>query len=517
MSVDESGAVRATDALIDSAESRLIDRDERLHNEDLAPVPPNERKWGAFAIFNVWTNDVQSLAGYSLAASLFIGAGISGWWVFAAIILAGTVVMFLVNLSGRPSVRYGIPYAVMARTQMGVLGAKVPALIRGIVGMFWFGAQTYFASTAVALALHAIFPHEPTAEFLGMTLVDWIALVIVMIFQVILFSRGLEGIARFLNFAGPAVYVVMVLLLIGIWVQAGGELLEGVGSLFKGDKTGGAAVVAFFSVVGTMIAYFAAVVVNFGDFSRQTTSVKAMRRGNFWGLPVSLTFFTFLALFITAGAYMVYQNGQGEPATNPAEIVGLVGNTWLTIIAAITFFLATIGINLVANFIPPAYDLANLLPSKISFRVGGWITALFGFIVGALWVAAIGEMGLPKFVDTLGAILAPLYGVLVVDYYVLRKQRIHIRETFTMDPKGIYHFRNGWNVRALVAASCAAVFSILTVWLPALEALGGFAWLLGALLGGLFHYVAMRGKIIIDPSTEVTAAGEELYERGSNA
>lgn len=501
MSTLEPGKIRQEDTLISDEDSLIHHRDDRLHNDDLAPVPADQRKWGAFAIFNVWTNDVQSLAGYTLAASLFIGAGINGWSVFAAIILAGTIVMFLVNLSGRPSVRYGIPYAVMARTQVGVLGAKVPALIRGIVGMFWFGAQTYFASTAVALALHAVFEAEPTGEFLGMTLIDWIALVIVMAFQVLLFSRGLEGISKFLNFAGPAVYVVMIILLVGIWVQAGGDLLEGVGSLFEGDKTGGSAVVAFFGVVGTMIAYFAAVVVNFGDFSRQTTSMKAMRRGNFWGLPISLAFFTFLALFITAGAYMVFQGGQGEPASNPADIVGLAGNTALTIIAAITFFLATVGINLVANFIPPAYDLANLLPSKITFKVGGWITAGAGFIIGALWVSAIGAMGLPKFVDTLGAVLAPLYGILVIDYYVLRKQRLHIRETFTMEENGIYHFTNGWNVRALVAAGIAACFSMLTVWLPALEALGGFAWLLGALLGAVFHYIAMRGRVIIDPTT----------------
>ena len=490
---DSLGAIRETDAVVDSA---LHDRDSRLHNEDLAPVPQAQRKWGAFAIFNVWTNDVQSLAGYTLAASLFIGAGISGWGVFAAIILAGVVVMLLVNLSGRPSVRYGIPYAVMARTQMGVIGAKVPALIRGIVGMFWFGAQTYFASTAVALALHAIFTYEPTGTFLGMTLIDWVAIVLVMAFQTYLFSRGLEGISRFLNFAGPAVYVVMILLLVGIWIQAGPELITGVGTLFQGETTGWAAVVAFFGVMGTMIAYFAAVVVNFGDFSRQTTSVKAMRWGNFWGLPVSLAFFTFLALFITAGAYMVYQGGTGEPATNPAEIVGLVGNTWLTVIAAITFFLATVGINLVANFIPPAYDLANLVPSKISFRMGGWITAVAGFIVGSLWVAVIGVIGLEKFVDTLGAVLAPLYGVLIVDYYLLRKQSLKLQDAFTMDKKGIYHFTNGWNVRALVACGVASLFSIATVWLPFLQQLEGFAWLLGAFLGGLFHYIAMRKEII---------------------
>src|SRR5699024_4480914 len=158
-------------------------------------------------------------------------------------------------------------------------------------------------------------------------------------------------------------------------------------------KTGGHAALAFFGVMGTMIAYFAAVVVNVGDFSRQTTTVKAMRRGNFYGQPVSLTFFTFLTLFITAGAYILYHDGVCEPATNPADIVGLADNTLLTVIAAITFFLATVGINLVANFIPPAYDLANLMPSKITFRGGGVITAAVGFVIGALWVAAIGDMG----------------------------------------------------------------------------------------------------------------------------
>ena len=138
-----------------------------LYNEDLAPLPEEKRRWGAFEFFNVWTNDVQSLAGYTLAASLFITAGINGWWVFAAIILAGFFVNFLVNLTGKPSVKYGIPYAVMARSSMGVRGAQFPALIRGIVAIFWYGAQTYFASTAVALAINAIIVHASRSDLHG--------------------------------------------------------------------------------------------------------------------------------------------------------------------------------------------------------------------------------------------------------------------------------------------------------------------------------------------------------------
>ncbi len=474
----------------------IQDTDPSLHNEDLAPVPPSRRRWGWFEIFNVWTNDVQSLAGYTLAASLFITAGINGWLVFAGIVLAGIVVMVLVNLSGAPSVKYGIPYPVMARTSMGVRGAQFPAMVRGIVGIFWYGAQTYFASTAVALAINAVLDTGGGPAFLGLSVVDWVSYLVVAGFQVMLFLRGLDGIVRFLNFAGPAVYAVMVLLLVAIWWQAGDELLGSVGTLFGGELAGGAAVVAFFGVVGTMIAYFSAVVINFGDFARFSRTERQMKLGNLLGLPVSLALFTFLSLFITAGAYIVYQDGQGEPLTNPADIVGQVGNPLLTVLAALTFFVATVGINLVANFIPPAYDIANLSPSRINFRTAGMITAAIGFVLGALWVEVVGD-NLPLFVDTLGAVLAPLYGIMITDYYLLRRQRLAIQDLYSRRPDGAYHYSAGWNVRAMIAFGIAAVFSIAAVWVPALSALSGFAWIIGAVIGGVAHLVAMRGQALI--------------------
>ncbi|WP_150307386.1 NCS1 family nucleobase:cation symporter-1 [Planctomonas psychrotolerans] len=475
----------------------LVDPHGSLYNEDLAPLPQSRRRWGSFEIFNVWTNDVQSLAGYTLAASLFITAGISGWWVFAAIVLAGVFVMFLVNLSGTPSVKYGIPYPVMARTSMGIRGAQFPALVRGIVAIFWYGAQTYFASTAVALALNAILGTPGGGTFLGMTAVDWVSYVIVSAIQVVLFIRGIDWIEKFLNFAGPAVYVVMIVLLAFIWMQAGDRLLPAVGSIFDNDSVQGwAAVLAFVGVIGTMIAYFSAVIINFGDFARFSRTQKGMRRGNLLGLPVSLAFFTFLSLFITAGAYIVYQGGEGEPLTNPADIVALTGSVPLTVIAALTFLVATIGINLVANFIPPAYDLSNLAPQRVSFRKGGYIAAGIAFFIGAFWVSVISQVGLPAFVDTLGAVLAPLYGIMIADYYLLRKQRLDVSDLYSPAQTGKYYFSRGWNTRAILAFLVAAIFSVSAVWVPALAALSGFAWVIGALLGGALHLLVMRTHVI---------------------
>ncbi len=465
-------------------------KDGALWNEDLAPLPPEKRTWGAFEIFNVWNNDIQSLFGYTLAASLFINYGLNGWWTFAGIVLAGVIVMYLVNLTGRPSVKYGVPYPVIARVAMGVKGAKFPALVRGIVAIFWYGVQTYFASTAVALLIRSLMGVEPGGTgFLGMTGIDWVSYVIVCVFQVGLFMMGIDWVGKFLNWAGPFVYAVMIALALMIWWKAGNGLFAEIGNIFQADADAEVgSVAAFFAIVGTMIAYFAAVVINFGDFSRFVKTERQMKVGNFWGLPVSIAFFSFIALFITAGTVVLF----GERLTNPADIVERVDNIWLTIIAAITFFAATVGINLVANFIPPAYDIANLAPSKISAKTGGIITAAVAFFIGALWVSVISNIGIAAFVDTLGAFLAPLYGILVADYYLIRKQRLNVQDLFSSREGGNYYYDGGWNRTALTAFGIAAVFSVGTVWVPALSALSGFGWVIGAVLGGALHVVLMR-------------------------
>jgi len=465
--------------------NKIRSRDRRLYNKDLAPTNPKEKTWGWFEIFNVWANDVQSLFGYTLAASLFLTYGLNGWAVFLAILLAGFFIMWLVNLSGKPSVKLGIPYPVFARASMGVMGANFPAMVRGIVAMFWYGAQTYFASTAVALLLKALSGSDGGSDvLLGMNGIDWISFIFVAGFQVYLFWQGIDLIRKFLNFAGPAVYAVMIVLMLVIWSKAGGSLLSEVGNIFSGvGSYSGGAFAAFLAIFGTMVAYFAAVVINFGDFSRFVKNEKEMKKGNLYGLPGNIFLFSFITLMVTAGTVSVF----GEAITNPTEMVARVGNLGLTIIAAFAFFAATIGINMVANFIPPAYDLANLMPSKINFRMGGLITSVVGFIIGALWVSFISKVGMFPFVNTLGAILAPVYGIMIVDYYVIKKERIDVNQLFSSKKGGKYYYNDGWNQKAFVAWAIAGVFSVLTVWHPALSSLGGFAWIIGAALGTVLH------------------------------
>ncbi len=447
-----------------------MSRSSKLYNKDLAPTPSSEKKWGWFEIFNVWANDVQSLFGYTLAASLFIASGLNGWAVFLALILAGFFIMWLVNLSGKPSVKHGIPYPVFARVSMGVFGANFPAMARGLVAMFWYGAQTYAASTAVALLITGITGIEGEVMLLGMTGVMWVSFIFVSLFQVYLFWQGVDLVKRFLNFAGPAVYAVMILLMIVIWAKAGGGLFSEVGNIFSGgERSGGfeglGSFGAFLAVFSIMVGYFAAVVINFGDFARFVKNEDEMKKGNLWGLVGNVVLFSFITLMI---------------------------------IAAFAFFAATVGINMVANFIPPAYDLANLIPSKINFKIGGLITAGFGFIIGGMWVAVITQMGLFPFVNTLGAILAPVFGIMIVDYYIIKKEKLDVDDLFDDSAKAKYHYNGGFNRKAILAWILSGYIAVGTVWpnilifglsdfFANLGGGGGYAWIIGASLGAVVH------------------------------
>ncbi|NEX45428.1 NCS1 family nucleobase:cation symporter-1 [Pseudotabrizicola algicola] len=464
-----------------------------VSEDALRPVTAEEKSWGWFAIFNVWANDIQSLFGYSLVASLFIAYGVTGWTAFAALIAAGLFVMFMVNLSGAAGERYGIPYPVLARASMGTEGAKLPAILRAIVAVFWYGVQVYFASTALALLIRSLTGITGGPAFMGLTGVDWLSFLLVWAFHIVIFWRGMGWVESFLNFAGPFVYAVMIGLVAVLWVKSDGQLLAQAQTIFANpEATWGTEFKGFIVIFGTMVAYFAAVMINFSDFSRYAKDKPAMVKGNLVGLPLNMILFSALALLTTAGAAVVY----GEALVNPTEIVERTDSVFLAVIAAITFFAATVGINLVANFIPAVNGIANLSPSTIGFRKAGLITSAFALVIGGFWTGFISQFGISGFVNTLGATLAPLFGIMIADYYLIRRQKLNLDDLYN-PARGTYHYRKGWNDHALVAFAIAAVFSVATVWVPALGQLEGYGWIIGAGLGGVIYLARARGKVAV--------------------
>src|SRR5476649_3017289 len=186
----------------------------RLYNQDLGPLP---QKWNWYNIFAFWMSDVHSVGGYVFAASLF-ALGLASWQVLIALLAGICIVQLIANLVAKPSQQAAVPYPVICRLAFGVFGANIPAVIRGLIAVAWYGIQTYLASSALIIVVLRFFPQMAVyAEvhkygFAGLSAVGWAGFMLLWVLQAVVFWRGMEMIKKFIDFAGPAVYVVMFIL-----------------------------------------------------------------------------------------------------------------------------------------------------------------------------------------------------------------------------------------------------------------------------------------------------------------
>ncbi len=461
-----------------------------LYNEDLAPA--RERKWGAFSIFNVWTSDVHSLWGYYLAASLFLLCGSFINFVIA-IGLGSLVIFVLMSLVGNAGVKTGVPFPVLARASFGTFGANAPALVRAVVACFWYGAQTAAASGAIVALLirhESILAFHQNSHFLGHPTLEVICYVIVWALQLLIIQRGMETVRKFQDWAGPAVWIMMLVLAVYLVVKAGtfsfgAEIPRDV--LIEKTKDAGVpyepgTLPALAAVAATWITYFAALYLNFCDFSRYAKDVKTLRKGNLWGLPINLLAFCLVAGVTTTAAFTVY----GEVLLHPEAISAKFDSWFLALLAALTFAVATLGINVVANFVSPAFDFSNVFPRHISFKRGGVIAALIALV---LYPFAPWETGAAHFVNFIGSTMGPIFGVMMVDYYLIRKGELDVAALYRED--GEFRFQSGWHVNAFIAFAIGALFSsILPTFTSVLpEWWGTYGWFFGVGIGGGVYYL----------------------------
>jgi len=461
-----------------------------LYNEDLAPA--KDRRWGAFSIFNVWTSDVHSLWGYYLAASLFLLCG-SFLNFIIAIGLGSLVIFVLMNLVGYAGVKTGVPYPVLARSSFGIWGANVPALVRAIVACFWYGAQTAAASGAIVALLirsDSLMEFHKSTHVLGHSGLEVICFVGIWALQLLIIQKGMETVRKFQDWAGPAVWVMMLILAIWLVVKAGGFSFSHtipMDALLEKTKDAGVpgtpgSFGSLCAVGATWVTYFAALYLNFCDFSRYARDKDAVRVGNLWGLPVNLIAFSLVAGVTTIAGFQVY----GEVLLHPDQISAKFDSWFLALVAALTFAVATLGINVVANFVSPAFDFANVFPKVITFKRGGYIAAVIALI---LYPFAPWEGNAASFVNAIGATMGPLLGVILVDYYLLRKGNLNVAALY--QENGEFRFQGGWNISAFIAAGLGTLFSSilpnLTDVLPSWW--GVYGWFFGVAIGGVTYYV----------------------------
>lgn len=466
--------------------------EKELSNLDIAPL--RRQHWTSYNFFAFWMSDVHSVGGYVTAGSLF-ALGLASWQVLVALVLGIVIVQVFVNLVAKPSQVTGVPYPVVNRAIFGIRGANIPAIIRGIIAVAWYGVQTYLASESLSIVFLKFWPqlaplNDASAHgFMGLSALGYISYGILWVAQAALFWRGIDSIRKFIDWAGPAVYLVMIALCVYLVSKAG---LHNISFNLSGAEPLGflQSIPVMLSAIALVVSYFSGPMLNFGDLSRFGKSFESVKKGNFWGLPFNFLFFSLLTVITASATVPVF----GRLITDPIKTVEAIDTPFAILLGGFTFVLATVGINIVANFIAPAFDFSHVAPQKISWRTGGMIAAV-GSVVLTPWNWYSNDLAIHFTLDTLGGLIGPLFGILIAGFYIASRQRLSIKHLYTRSPQGMYWYRNGFNPNAVWALVIGGVPALLAVVGPNLMAMAGagsglawvsnYSWFIGCGLGYL--------------------------------
>ncbi len=477
---------------------------KNLTNWDLVSVNPNDKNWDWKVLFCFWGVNIQSVIGFSLITSLYVIYNLNTFVVFFGTIFGTLLVYLFSNLIGKPSQKYGLPFVVLLRPSLGIIGAKYFGLLRFLVGIFLFGIQTYFLSKAFSYLIRiAIFSIEPAILdhqilllfFLGMNLIDWIAIIIAIIFQGFLFGVGMNMNKKIIIFSAITVYLGILLFFLSVLLSdvkftsnAFLNLLNTENFLNKNNF------VPLITVTSTVFAYFSIIILSFGDFSRYVKSESQLKKGNLT-LILNLIIFSFAALFIVSGmdAFLKQDpENLSRILTNPTDILGKIDNLFLIVLALIFIIIASASTNLIANFIPSQYTLINFLPFTLTVKSAGFIITIIGFIIGIFWLTFLSQVGALSFIDTFGAFFGPLFGIMIFDFYYIQKGKLDNKDIYSLESSGIYYYSNGWHIKAIYSVILGFIFSASTIWNTNLMFLQSFSWIIGAFVAAFTYYLLTR-------------------------
>jgi NCS1 family nucleobase:cation symporter-1 len=476
----------------------------QLTNWEIVSVNPSDKKWNWKDLFCFWGVSIQSIIGFSLITSLYLVYELNFLVVLLGTLIGSFFIYIFANLIGKPSQKYGIPFPVFLRTSMGIRGAKYVSMTRGIVGMFMFGVQTYFLSKSFGYIIRMIlFSLDKSfldqdlflIFILGLNIIDWFSFIISIFLQVFLFSLNHNFNKLFIKLSAITVYIGMILFLSLIFKENQKYVYESFKDIliFKNIYTK-ESIITIFTVAGTIFSYFSIVIVNFGDFSRYVENESELKKGNL-SLFLNLILFSLFSVLIVIGVDIIFNKNlenMEQILTNPTDIIGKFNNIFLSLVVLFFILFASSSTNLIANYIPTQNFLLNFLPNKLNIKTAGLIIGLIGFVIGIFWLSLLSQIGILSFIDTIGSFFGPIFGVVIIDYYLIKKENLINKDLFSSSNDGAYYYSKGWNIKAIYSLIIGFVFSASTIWNIDLRFLQAFAWLIGLVVSSLTYYLLTR-------------------------
>jgi NCS1 family nucleobase:cation symporter-1 len=430
-----------------------------LWNPDLAPTPPERRTWSTYNIAALWIGMSVVITTYTLASGL-MAQGMNWRQAMATILLGNTVVLVPMILNAHAGTKYGIPFPVLCRASFGVRGANVPALLRAGVACGWFGIQTWIGALALDTLARAAWPGW--AQLPGGTA---IAFAVFWAIQVAIILKGTEGIKHLESWSAPLLLGGGALLLLWAVRNGGGlgnvlsesqRLQQGQGDFWR----------LFPAALTANVGYWATLSLNIPDFTRYARSQRSQALGQALGLPTTMTAFAFIGVAVTSATIVIF----GEAIWDPVALVARIGGPAVIVFAALIVLAAQLTTNMAANVVSPSNDFSNLSPRRINYVTGGLITAVIGVLMMPWKLYADAAAYIFTWLLGYSSLMGALGGILIADYWVLRRQRLDTEDLYR--ERGAYRYRGGVNPRA-IAALVLAILPVIPGFARAVSTPGG--------------------------------------------
>jgi NCS1 family nucleobase:cation symporter-1 len=474
--------------------------DSDLWNEDLAPTSEAQRNWRWRHFAALWLGMVICVPAYMLASGL-IEQGMSAGQAVATVLLGNLVVLVPMLLIGHAGARWGVPYAVLARSSFGWKGARVPAVARAIVACGWYGIQTWIGGGALLTLLGVIVGRKlegAPLPLLGIGLGQLLAFFAFWALQLLFVTKGLTAVRKLETWTAP-----IKILICGLMVWWAVSKAGGLGPIFHQPSAfveGGAKAGQFWSVFApaltAMVGFWATLALNIPDFTRFARTQSDQIIGQAVGLPAPMGLLALVSVVTTSATVIVF----GKAIWDPVQLAGDIGGI-AVVVGLLIISLDTVCCNIAANLVGPAYDFSALWPSRITYRIGGWITAVIGVLIMPWKLLETTQGYIFTWLVGYGALLGPIAGILIVDYWIVRKAELVVDDLYAKD--GAYAYRGGWNPAAIVALVLGVLPNLpgfLAAAAPHLFAgVGAFwtglytyAWFVGLAIAATVYGVMMR-------------------------
>ncbi len=425
-----------------------------LSNDELAPVPLARRTWSMWNIAALWVGMSVCIPTYMLASSLISG-GMNWWQAVFTVFLGNVIVLIPMVLNAHAGTKYGISFPVFARASFGVFGANIPAILRAIVACGWFGIQTWIGGWAIyklALAIAPGLASAPMIDAVGINAAQLTCFLFFWALNVGIFWRGMETIRHVEDWGAPLLLIIGVALLGWAYFKAGGfgPMLN------QPSKFATNAEFWKFFVPGLtgMVGFWATLSLNIPDFTRMARSQNDQIVGQALGLNTTMPFYAFIGVAVTSATVVIF----GETIWDPIELMSRFDNVGVTLVAMFALTLATLTTNLAANVVSPAISFSNLAPRHISRRAGGIITGIIGIAMMPWKLVADPSGYIFTWLIGYSALLGPIGGILIADYFVVRRTQLNVADLYRTD--GEYAYRGGFNPAAILALVVGVVPNI---------------------------------------------------------